>query len=463
MGFTERVQQAVLLFRERALQGPLLVVGNLDTDGITATSLLVQALMREQLTFSVQIIKQLNDHYLDELRDCPYPTILFTDLGSGYINGIEQKLQGKNIFILDHHYPEKRDVADWIVHVNPHLDGIDGTKDVSAAGVSYFFIRALRPQNKDLAHLALVGAVGDIQEYMGFRGLNREILKDALDIGLLEVKEGLRMFGAYTRPLHKVLEYSTNPYLPGVTGNRAGSIRFLEEHGFAKKGMGETLRLSNLHQEDVDRLLSLLHQQGGDAVGPVYLLNGVHEHYPLRDLKEFSTLLNACGRMGKASLGVGVCLQDQLSRKKAFEILDDYRREIMQGLEWFYRHRNSEHIIEKKGFVIINADGNIRDSIIGTLASLVSKSNLYPEHTIIMSMARTLDDDIKVSMRLSGFKSRDDIDLRVLLKNILEKTGGYGGGHRLAAGGTVPPDKEKALIETALDVLGRAVVEQRVV
>ncbi|MEK6839577.1 MAG: DHH family phosphoesterase, partial [Nanoarchaeota archaeon] len=69
----------------------------------------------------------------------------------------------------------------------------------------------------------------------------------------------------------------------------------------------------------------------------------------------------------------------------------------------------------------------------------------------------------KVSMRLSGFTSQEDIDLRVLLKSILEKTGGYGGGHRLAAGGTVPPDKEKLLIETALDVLGRAVVEQRVV
>ncbi len=462
MGFAERVQQAVLLFRERVKQGPVFLIGNLDTDGITATSLLAHALMREHITFSLQIIKQLHDDFLEEVQRSPYQTIIFADLGSGYVSGIEQKLQGKQVFIFDHHYPEKREAAEWIVQVNPHLDDIDGTTEVSAAGVSYFFACALHSHNKGLAYLALVGAVGDIQEHMGFRGLNREILKDALESGALEVKEGLRLFGAYTKPLHRVLEYSTNPYLPGVTGNRTGAVRFLEDHGLARRGRGEMVRLSDLGDREMRTLMTLLHQQGGDAVGPVYLLRGVDDSYPLRDLKEFSTLLNACGRMGKSSLGVGVCLGDGASRTKAFRILDDYRREIMQGLEWFYRHRGTAHVIEKKGFTIINADSHIRDTIIGTLASLLSKSNVYPDHTIIMSMARTLDDEIKVSLRLAGFHA-SDVDLRMLVKEILKQTGGYGGGHRLAAGATVPSDKEDLLIQTALAVLGKAVVEEHVV
>src|SRR3989344_3556304 len=107
MGFNERIQQAVLLFRERVSHGPVLVVGNLDADGITATSLIIRALMREHISFAVNIIKQINDAYLDELRNNSYEAIFFVDLGSGYINGIEQKLIGKHVFILDHHYPEK--------------------------------------------------------------------------------------------------------------------------------------------------------------------------------------------------------------------------------------------------------------------------------------------------------------------------------------------------------------------
>src|SRR3989344_5342904 len=105
MGFTERVQQAALLFRERVLHGPVLVVGNLDTDGITATSIILRALARENITFASTIIKQISDSFLDEIRDTGYAAILFADLGSGYLTGIEEKLQGKQVFIFDHHFP----------------------------------------------------------------------------------------------------------------------------------------------------------------------------------------------------------------------------------------------------------------------------------------------------------------------------------------------------------------------
>ena len=463
MGFNERIQQAVLLFRERVSHGPVLVVGNLDADGITATSLIVRALMREHISFAVNIIKQINDSYLDELSSSPYGTIFFVDLGSGYISGIEQKLTGKHVFILDHHYPEKWEVHQSIMHVNPHLDDIDGTKEISAAGVCYFFARQLNVQNLDMAHLALIGAVGDIQENNGFIGLNREILKDALDNNLIEVKDGLRMYGIYTRPLSRVLEYSTNPYIPGVTGNRAGALKFIEEHGIARKGKSETIRLNDLNQDDVDKLLNALHMKvQNNLLGPVYLLRKMNDIPALRDLREFSTLLNACGRMGKASLGVGVCLEDKESIAQAFKILEEYRHEILQGLEWFYKHRGTECVIEGKGFTIIRADAEIRDTIIGTLASLISKSNVYPDNTIIMSMARTLGDEIKISMRISGF-GKSAIDLRKIVKEIINKTGGYGGGHRLAAGATIPQDKEDKLISIATETLSRGVVEEQLI
>jgi len=462
MGFIERVQQAVLLFRERVHDGPVLVVGNLDTDGITSTSLLVKGLMREGLTFSVKIIKQITDELLVDINDSSYTAVLFADLGSGMLGKIEEMLEGKQVFVFDHHYPDKIDVADWIVHVNPHLDGIDGTKEVSAAGVCYFFVRALDKKNVDLAYLALIGAVGDMQENMGFKGLNKEIVKDAVASGGLEVKEGLRIFGAYTKPLCKVLEYSTNPYIPGVTGDRMAALRFLEDHGIVSKGKGNMVRLIDLSEEGVKKLYGALREQLRDAFkGPVYFISGGDEGTPFYEIKEFSTLLNACGRSGKPSVGVGVCLGDEESKKKALEVLQAYRKSILDALQWFYHQRNSKKIIEKKGFVIIYGDHDVSDALIGTLTSLVSKSHVYPDGTILIGIAATLEEDLKLSGRISGFQEHD-IDLRKVMKELVKRCGGYGGGHRMAAGATVPGEKSKIVIDELISILEPLVMEEKV-
>jgi RecJ-like exonuclease len=338
------------------------------------------------------------------------------------------------------------------------LDGIDGTKDISAAGVCYFFARGVRTEHMNLAHLALIGAVGDIQEHFGFTGLNKEILKDALQAGVLELREGLRMFGLYTKPLSKVFEYSTSPYLPGITGNRDGAIRFLEESGIAPKGRGATIRFTDLKPETAQRLLILLKEKTSDpSIGPVYLLPHEGDNTPFRDVKEFSTVLNSCGRMGRTGLGVGVCLKDSACRREALELLQEYRREIIHGLEWFYAHRGKPQVVEQPGFTIINAEGFIRDTLIGTIASLISKSQLYPDNTILMSMAHTLGGETKVSTRLCGFQPSSAIDLRLIIKQLVEQCGGYGGGHRLAAGATIPQDKEQLFLSSALALLSKTV------
>ena len=77
-------------------------------------------------------------------------------------------------------------------------------------------------------------------------------------------------------------------------------------------------------------------------------------------------------------------------------------------------------------------------------------------------MARTLGDETKISMRISGF-GKSLIDLRKIVKDIISKTGGYGGGHRLAAGATIPQGKEDSLISMAIEVLSRNIVEEQVV
>jgi RecJ-like exonuclease len=83
----------------------------------------------------------------------------------------------------------------------------------------------------DLADLAIVGAVGDLQarKFGKLVGCNREILKQGAGRGVLDYRKGLSFFGKQTREVFKLLMYSSDPYLPGLTGNDGASIEFLRK------------------------------------------------------------------------------------------------------------------------------------------------------------------------------------------------------------------------------------------
>jgi len=443
------------------------IVSHLDCDGLTAAAIIIKALLREGLNFSTSIVKQLDATILDELSKEDYNCYIFTDLGSGYLSIIEKKLKGKQLFVLDHHKPEK--VKNSVHHVNPHNFDIDGGKDISGAGVTYMFAKALNKQNKDLAHLAIIGAIGDIQEKKGFTGLNQEILADAVLSGKLEVKKGLSLFGSQTKPLHKILEYSTDPYIPGVTGNEQGAIRFLNELGInIKDKEGKNKKLIHLDEQDMKKLTTgiILKRLGSeqdpeDILGNIYLLTEELEESPTKDAREFSTLLNSCGRLRKPSLGIGTCLDNKKVKKQAINLLSEYRKELIKALNWFYSNRGNEKIIEKDGYAIINTEDHVKDTMVGTLASIVSRSNIYREGTIIMSMANTIDGNVKISLRLVG--TNPDMDLRKIVKDVAKKIGsGEAGGHKQACGCLIPQEKEQEFIKTAEEILQKTVMEETI-
>lgn len=463
--FIAAIDSAVERFRELD-DSPVRIVSHLDSDGIASASILIKALKREDRKFSLSIVKQIDQDLLESLKREEYQILFFVDLGSGYLNNIGQYLQGKKVFILDHHKPEE--IPTEVVHVNPHLFGIDGGSEISGAGVVYFFVKKLDERNMDLAHLAVIGAIGDIQEKKGFLKLNDKILADAVSMGKMVVKKGLSMFGMQTRPIHKVLEYNTSPYIPGVTGNETGAIRFLEEIGINIKENGQYKKLIHLDDEDMKKLVTaiILRRIGSedkpeDVLGPIYILTEEDDEVPTKDAKEFSTLLNATGRLNKSSLGIGTCLGNKRIKDEAINLLARYKKEIIGSLDWFYKNRKSDRILERKGYVIINAEDNVRDTLIGTLASILAKSNIYQEGTIILGLAHTLEGDTKVSIRCAGLRE-NDVDLRQIIMNIAKKINAMGGGHKEAAGAIIPQDKETEFIKVAEEMLSKVVIEEKV-
>ena len=448
MDFSQTLAQAAekLILIEK----PIKIISHIDTDGITSASILVRTLQKLDKNFSLSFVKQLSHKILSQLKQENYSIYIFLDLGSANIQEIKDNLKEKQIFILDHHLFQN--IENDFIHINPHLFGINNELEISGSGIVYFLSKTINLENKNLSHLAIIGAIGDMQERKGFLGLNNEILQDSIDSNKIEVSTGLRMFGSYTRPLYKLLQYSTDPYIPGITGNEESTLKFLENLKINKEK-----KLFELDEEETKSLVTaiILQRLGSesspeDVLGKIYLLKDEPEDSLIKDCREFSTLLNSCGRLNKPSLGVGACLNDSNTKQKALLLLNDYKKELINSLNWFYQSRNSPSIIEKENLVIINAEDNIRDTIIGTITSIISKSNLYNDGTILISLAHTLEEDTKISVRSVG---KNNINLKEILSKITEKLNCKAGGHVNAAGSIIPQEKEQEFINLAQQIL----------
>jgi len=463
--FGEDIKKAVEEFKKIDRKEVIRVISHLDADGISAASIMVKCLNNDNRKYSISIIQQIKKDILVGLAKEPYNCFIFTDIGSGSITEIGELFKDKKVFILDHHEPEKLNIKNNNVFlVNPHKFGIDGGVEIAGAGVVYLFTSEIDKKMEEFAHIAIIGALGDVQEHNGFEKLNNKILETAIEKGKIKVIRGLRLFGAQTKPLHKVLEYCTDPFIPGVTGNESGAIQFLHNIGINPKHGKEWKKVTHLTKEEMKSLVTgvILKRLGeknpDDVLGNVYILRGEEEESPTKDAKEFSTLLNACGRLDKASLGIGACLGDKRIKKKAICLMSDYKREIINSLKWYNENKNSSLITKGEGYVIINAQDQIRSTLIGTLASILSKSNGTKEK-FIMSMAQLIDGTTKVSLRMCG--NNNGTDLKQIIADIIKDIPDCeAGGHANAAGALIPTDSENKFIERAKAILEKKAIEE---
>ncbi|MCP3683444.1 MAG: DHH family phosphoesterase [bacterium] len=460
-GFRKEAAKVADEFRNVEKSETIRLVSHLDADGISACSILIKALNRKNRKYSISIVQHLDEEFLEQLAREPYKYLVFTDIGSGQMPLIVEKLKDKRVFILDHH--EMHDItAENVTQLNPHMFGINGSKEISGSGVVYFFAKALDERNSDMAHIAVIGSIGDVQENKGFKPLNNEILELAKKNGKIKQIKGLRVFGAQTKPLHKILEYSTEYYIPDVTGSESSAIQFLQQIGINPKDGKDWKKLIDLDDEELKKLVTgilmkrLNEKNPEDIIGPVYILCDEKKESPLKDAKEFATLLNACGRMNKASLGIGACLNDKKIKEKAVRQLGVYKKELVKALGWYGK---KEGVSKGNGYILINAEDNVRPAIIGTVASIISKSGELSNGTFVLSMARNIN-STKASLRISG--RNNEADLVSIMSEITGRVDGNAGGHMNAAGAIIKTEREEDFIKAAKEILGKICLEEQV-
>lgn len=456
--FTSDASKAAKVISECAGKGGFIhVVSHLDADGLAAAGVIGKALWRLGADFRIRVQQWIDEKIVADITSSKPAISVFTDFGSGYLNVLKEHLSHHRLVILDHHQPVGEATEDTF-QVNPHLHGIDGSRDISGAGVAYFVAKALGDANKDLADIATVGALGDLQDKYEQRtlgGLNEKIVADAEAAGCLKVEKDLMFFGRETRPIHKALAYTTSPFLPGLSGEEDKSLAFLVSLDIKPKHGDKWRALRDLSEEEKRKLCSALSDHliskgyPSDVlnlIGSVYTL--VHEEpwTPLRDAREFSVLLNGTGRMEKAGIGVAVCMGDRgLALEQAERVLGEYRQTITKYLSWLME--KPDRISELESIYVVHGGDFINEKVIGTLSSILSTSLPKPEKPIIAYAAVDEDDIVKVSARTLDTLTSKGLDLGEIMRVAAEQFEGKGGGHDIAAGAQVPIKDAEAFVE----------------
>lgn len=451
-GLYEQAAKAAKIIKENvSKERSIRVVSHIDADGLSAASIMGKTLEQLEAFFRIRIVKQLDEELVEELSLEDQSLLIFTDLGSGCIDLVKAKLSAHEVIILDHHQPMHVSFSK-LCHVNPHTYGFDGSKEISGSGITYLVSKAINGNNIDLAPLAVVGALGDAQdktEKKSLVSLNENIAKDAVDSGYMKVESDLIFYGRETRPVHKAIAYTINPFIPGLSGEEDKCLGFLVNLGITLKENDRWRSIGDLTVEEKQKIFSEIAKylstrrspdtQVTNLIGAVYTLTKEDRGTPLRDAREYASLLNACGRMNKSGLGVSIgigCRGNVVD--EALIIFGEYKKTLSEHLNWVTRTPRSIERLENIN--VINGSGIIDELMLSVVASILVSSNFFDDVKPLVAITTGENKTLKISGRIPLSSKKSKLNLGTIFQEASIKVKGIGGGHDVAAGAQLPEE-----------------------
>jgi RecJ-like exonuclease len=424
----------------------IIVVTHIDADGLASGAILFAALARVGANVVVRCVPDLDAKLIEELESQKYDFHIFTDLASTLIAELEVAFDGR-FLVIDHHQLTDEDMQKPTV-VNAWKYGFDGGIEACSSTMAYFFAASADGSNRDLAPLAVVGAVADRQDSgpgRSLTGLNKAALEEAQSAGLVTVSKDLMFTGRETRPVHEAVALTSTPYLRGMTGSKDAVLAALHQAGLRLKDGGTWRTISSLDNSEklklTEVIAGILGATGGatnaiaSLVGDVYALEYEDPFTPLRDAREYATLLNACGRMGATGVGVSVCLGDRSDAlEQAMKTLGEYRTGINKALKALIDDpsRTEEH----GGLVLVRGEGAVDEKLLGPVTSILTSSPGY-RAKVVIARAASGESELKISSRI-GDAFEGSVNLGLVMREAAEAVEGTGGGHTRAAGAKIP-------------------------
>ncbi|MCK5345179.1 MAG: DHH family phosphoesterase, partial [Candidatus Heimdallarchaeota archaeon] len=348
-----------------------------------------------------------------------------------------------------------------INHINPYYYDIRGEDEISAAGVVYLFAKTFAPKNVDSSHLAIIGALGDMQnsgKQRTFHGVNAIILQEAIGIGKISTE--LNVAISRSSPIDVSLCNTLSEKIPGISGElnhvqeflRRVQIPFMDD-------LGTPRTLENLSTMEIRALNSALirfaivecgwkSERAKKNYTTFYLLKEFDQNNKVSNGREMSRLLNSCGRMGHPSLGIALLLGDKQALAEALILLKDFKHSIRKAVQ------SAKPNIRELDHIYTVYESSVDERIIGTICSILLHSELSPTKPLF-AFSDSDNHQLKISARADSSLVAKGLDLGQVLRQICTEMGisEPGGGHPPAAGAKIPANRLKTFIDRANELV----------
>ncbi len=449
--------------------GNVHIYSHIDTDGLCAASILSLALKRESINYHITILKQIREKNMKDIAAKMKENrefLFFLDFGSGHLNLLSEYLEHGEYIILDHHQPlETQDpISVSGFHANSYFAEVNGSNDICGAGMAYLFAKKMRKDNTDLSYLAVVGAIGDHQntgEQQSFSGENSLILQDALDSN--QVIQDVEPLLPRTISLPLGLANSLPDGIDLFENDINKSTFFLKKIGIKHEdGFGHPRFLPDLSASEKRTLTSELvkkflsvHTDSTKSISDLlithYLLPQFKE-YGCYDAKDFSKMLNACGRLNIPSIGIACCvIRSDKIIKKGLEASKKYSKNLQDGVKWLIDKKKFTHY---KAIEAFDGEDTISEYLVGVVCTILIDSSEFAKSTEvdtskpIIGYANSDGNEYKVSARCSEAVINQGVDLSQAIRSSCTILGlkAKGGGHPPAAGAYIPKSQMRQFL-----------------
>ncbi|RLG55145.1 MAG: hypothetical protein DRN99_03550 [Thermoproteota archaeon] len=442
------------------------VLSHIDADGLSSAGIACRYLFKRGVFFHYTPLKQLERSMVSSLasvESSAYDVVMLLDLGSAHVDALSSV--NKPVIVIDHHQVPNLSQPENVVHVNAWMYSVNGGLEVSSSGLTYLIFSSLQ-SDPDSAVLALAGAMGDLQdkgEKGSFLGVNREILEECVRLGVVRQKLDLRLSGGSDTPLLFALLNTSNPFIPGLTGDESRCYKFLYDLGIQPFREERWTKLSDLSDSEKKRLatelvkymiaVGLSEEEAKSIFGYTYPITEKSSFNIFHDLRSMSETLNACGKMGHGALAILASISPGLYADRCREIMSSYREDLRKAISLLMSNRESRIVKAAKAVFLLGAS-DIRDTIISTVTTIMSGFREFSYAVAVVGLARSDDGKVKISARLTP--SRTAPNLGAIMREVCSRLGGEGGGHAQAAGGQIPhalAEKFMEMFEEALERL----------
>ncbi|MGB1585834.1 MAG: DHHA1 domain-containing protein [Thermoplasmatota archaeon] len=390
-----------------------------DADGLTAAVVMARALGRIGHRFQVRASREKDTAAYEALAQQECEGFILLDKGTSHVATLASF--DRPVVVVDHHNVPDVDAGD-VVLVNPRLEGMDGSRDASAATTAVAVALALDDGNLDLAPIGLSGAVGDWQHHGGWQGWNRDLVDRCLAAGHLDRRVMPALIGVDL----------------GEALGRLGLGALVDE-----LGLDARLDAEDLDVEAATQLVSAwtLHdlEQGIERTRVQEILWNVKLGLGVRHAFR---IVDACGRLGRADTGIAFLMGSASARDAAREVFADYKNRLGQALALLKEGTSSMEALQ---WAAIG-----EPALTGMVAGLGVVHFLQDTAKPLVVVAPRDDGQLQVSTRGDHGHVASGLDLGAAIQEAAAGVGAEGGGHPIASGAVIDPDQRDAFLQ-ALD------------